>query len=721
MTTETRTEEWFLEALESEQPPASEMIAAVTDLYARGDTAHADEWVEMSLEALGRKDDAEGALRMTGLWLEQHAGEEGIRGKCREAVSKAFRSRLDTVFVKACGLKGNEVPVEESLGRLGVLKKLVPGAYCLDKTWGFGVVRNVDDFYGKITVDFEAKPGHAMSFAYAAETLELVDRNHILAFKHRDPDGMAGMTAENPERAVRLALESFGPMTAGELAELFTQKIFPEDKWKKFWEAARKKLKAEPDVDVPAKRSEPLRLIAPGSKYDEMWLGNFRKERDPGRIVELCSEFLKTGRGLDAGTDERRTLLERLSFAAQGAEKRDPATAARAVLLADEVSDGSAPQPDSVGTVARALLERGPLLEVLAGLPRKSLGKFLGRAGSSGDDVPALTLADILPEAPAGAVDLVVNFLDSSRGADLCDGMLGELALSRNAGPSILLWMCRDMPLASSRTGVPAAEIMAGVIEELEKERSGEQLKAQNSLRNLIARSDWLEAALGMMTPEERKLCMARVKSAALADVSWQRALMGRMVKSYPDLECVLSEISGAEEPEPRARLTSLRSYEARRRDLEKLINETIPQNSREIARARSYGDLRENFEYQAAKDMQRLLFRRQQELKELLEQVKATDFRDVSGDTTGRGTRVILRRPGGKEEEYSILGEWDSEPSLGIIPEGSEIGRALQGRKQGDRVGLPGDSGTEECEIVETGPLSGKVLAWARNAPERE
>ena len=73
------------------------------------------------------------------------------------------------------------------------LYSLSDGTQCHEKTWGFGVVKRVDDFYEKVTVDFDGKRGHQMSFAYAAETLELVDESHILARRHNDPETLAAM------------------------------------------------------------------------------------------------------------------------------------------------------------------------------------------------------------------------------------------------------------------------------------------------------------------------------------------------------------------------------------------------------------------------------------------------------------------------------------------------------------------------------------------------
>ena len=59
-----------------------------------------------------------------------------------------------------------------------------------------------------------------------------------------------------------------------------------------------------------------------------------------------------------------------------------------------------------------------------------------------------------------------------------------------------------------------------------------------------------------------------------------------------------------------------------------------MPQNNRDIAEARSYGDLRENFEYQAAKQQQATLLQRLSVMDADLRQVKGSDFAGAATDT---------------------------------------------------------------------------------------
>ena len=152
---------------------------------------------------------------------------------------------------------------------------------------------------------------------------------------------------------------------------------------------------------------------------------------------------------------------------------------------------------------------------------------------------------------------------------------------------------------------------------------------------------------------------------------------------------------------------------------------ETIPENSREIATARSYGDLRENFEYQAAKDRQRQLMQRQKELEQDLKEVQGTDFAEQSAaDRVGPGTCARLAGPDGCEHRVCILGEWDRDEALGIVACGSALAKALEGARSGDTVETPGgfDSAQAEggahipCRVLSVENPPPEVHEWIRS-----
>jgi transcription elongation factor GreA len=159
----------------------------------------------------------------------------------------------------------------------------------------------------------------------------------------------------------------------------------------------------------------------------------------------------------------------------------------------------------------------------------------------------------------------------------------------------------------------------------------------------------------------------------------------------------------GGEEEKQEALIVSWSSLERRKKEYEELVNKKIPENSKDISIARSYGDLRENFEYKSAKEMQAVLLRRKAELEQMLSAARGTAFEDPDTSQVGIGTVVTLEElPEGTRSEYMILGAWDSDPEKHVLSYQTAIGQALLGKKPGEEADLTTDHGPRHVRILQ-------------------
>src|SRR5207248_569899 len=184
---------------------------------------------------------------------------------------------------------------------------------------------------------------------------------------------------------------------------------------------------------------------------------------------------------------------------------------------------------------------------------------------------------------------------------------------------------------------------------------------------------------------------MRRLQLSPLFDELTKRSLLARIVKVYPELE---SMITGVEGPEKAAALiVSWSSLEKRKAEYEELVKVKIPENTKEIALARSYGDLSENFEFRAAKQMQSVLMRRKAQLEDMLHNARGTSFENPDTSRVSLGTTVSVRNMDTDQEEtFTILGAWDGDPARHIISYQTTIAQALLGRRAGEIVTLTMD-----------------------------
>jgi transcription elongation factor GreA len=121
----------------------------------------------------------------------------------------------------------------------------------------------------------------------------------------------------------------------------------------------------------------------------------------------------------------------------------------------------------------------------------------------------------------------------------------------------------------------------------------------------------------------------------------------------------------------------------------------------KEIAEARSHGDLSENAEYHAAKEKQSHVEGRITQVEHWIATAEVIDVSRLSGDRVVFGATVQLTdSQSGDEVQYRIVGELEADLKLGKISVTSPIARALIGKSEGDVVKVRAPGGEREYEI---------------------
>ena len=120
------------------------------------------------------------------------------------------------------------------------------------------------------------------------------------------------------------------------------------------------------------------------------------------------------------------------------------------------------------------------------------------------------------------------------------------------------------------------------------------------------------------------------------------------------------------------------------------------------IKEARGFGDLSENSEYDEAKNEQGKLYSRIAELEELLRTATFVDDTAVSTDTVAVGTVVrVLDEEFNEEDEYTLVGFTEADPTKLFISQESPIGEALVGKRVGDRVDVKTPGGIVKMKVL--------------------
>jgi transcription elongation GreA/GreB family factor len=714
-------EEWFLSAVESKPLPTEQMLAVLEDMGGLN-AGSADGLAELMQDALAESDDQPAMLHLMELRCGWTGDTPEFRRVCKKAVKPVFSTRLGKAFVKNAGF-GDKIAPSECIRRLKVLSKLEKGTLCYEKTWGFGTVKRVDDFYERVTIDFINKPGHEMSMAYASETLELISNDHLLARLHGEPEALKTMLKEDPAEVVRITLRSYGAMNVLDLKDRLVDEVMPESDWKSFWDAARKPLKKDIMVHIPAKRADPITLLSSPDEHLEQQFSGLSALRDPESIIAKVDALDADGAFKDLGGENAVILGDRLGFAIWGAEGRHPDLMARALLMSYRY--GVVSEEGTIGerrTSARetleALLDSKVLPAALTKLPVRSVSGLLELASKELPDVLAERLIALLSKLSISVVTESIMWIEKiDHEQDLIEFIDGVLA-ERKASPALMLWILRNIEKVEGWGHSDRAELLRQGFDAIEWPDAGEQLRAQHQIRGLFESGSWFAEKMQILSPEQRVVMLNLVQSCRGWEEADKRGVLAGIIKKYPELHQAVG--AGAEVvEESKGRFTSWRTYRERKEQFKKLTEIEIPENAREIAVARSYGDLRENAEYKYAKEHQRILYLRRDEMEADINAVKGHDFSGRSIEHAGMGTIVTIMRPDACEERFCILGEWDRDEELNIISNLSRLAQMLDGHSVGEKVKLPADEGDELCEIVAIEELDDAVRAWLGDKAE--
>ncbi len=120
------------------------------------------------------------------------------------------------------------------------------------------------------------------------------------------------------------------------------------------------------------------------------------------------------------------------------------------------------------------------------------------------------------------------------------------------------------------------------------------------------------------------------------------------------------------------------------------------------IGEAKSFGDLSENSEYDAAKLKESQLEAKILEYEAKIKMAKIIDKSSIDTSVVGVGCKVTVYDEDFEEEvEYKIMGATESDPASGMISNQSPVGKALLGAKVGDTVNVKTPGGTCTFKVL--------------------
>jgi transcription elongation GreA/GreB family factor len=541
----------------------------------------------------------------------------------------------------------------------------------------------VDTVFAQFTIDFVGRPGHRMDLSFAAESLKPIAQDHIYARKASDPEALRRIAATDHLELVKIVLNSFGGRaTADQIQQVLVPDVISDD-WRKWWDAAKREMKKSGHFQVPLKKTDPVIYQVREIMLQDRLLEDFRNAKGLKARIAVATEIHKNLPDMTDKTAAATEVISALNSEIPSYQRTQPAVALEAVFARDDLHEASG-VPRAEGQLdATAIwandVKLGAVMELMPSTKhRRTLETF---KAAHPDDWHQTLLAHMNLMPAKLCKEFAGLLIHENRFIELKE-TLARLISQHMASSELLLWLAKDRN--DSFADILGPEVFRAMLTAIERDQFNE--RKSNRLRDYIMDDqELLVELIGSADLDIIKDLTRALQLSPSFDDMDKRSLLARIVKSYPAIQ---SLISGEASRQEANLVVSWKSLERRKDEYKELVEKKIPANSREIAIARSYGDLRENHEYKAAKEMQKLLMKRKGELETQLVRARGTDFANTRTDVVSIGTIVAATDlESGTAERFTILGAWDTEPESGIISYLTPVAQALIGKKVGDEV----------------------------------
>ncbi len=596
------------------------------------------------------------------------------------------------------------------------LEAMQPGSYCMHRSFGFGQIQSFDAVECRLVIDFEnGKPGHRMDPAFCVDKLEILADSNVLVRKRTEPDVIEEMIKKRPVDVVAEVLSSFPEQQANptEIEGILGRLL--EDKFKKWWTATKKLLVKDARIGVPARKTDPYVLRDEPLKPEEEILEEFYLVKRPKRKILIAEKLYQISDDVQIIADRLPDIFDNLTKEIQTtARGLSHAERLHGVWVRNDLARHLHEDPEQIEPTSKSLiLEADDIPELAAEIPTGYQKRFLDLVSRVYPDVWQQKIMDIMRNSSGKMTHEAISFLCERGESELVQRSLEKWLAEQSIKGPVLHWIIKNRnsrKFASIVNGLISTRFLSAVLYAIDHEA------LQNTGNKRIVLADVLSDDLelipdmleGASDEVARDLAQSLMLNQGFEDLT-KKSLLARFIKLFPSIQ---SLITGESEETAEQLIVSQKSLDLRKAEYDELINVRIPENKKAIEVAKEHGDLKENSEYKMARQDNETLMARKAQLEVDFARCRVSDFSDVTAELIGVGSIVTLSQESGEQQEYAILGAWDSAPEKNILSYKTPLGQALVGKRQGDVAETQIDNNKESWKIE-------KIVRWIDSGRE--
>jgi transcription elongation GreA/GreB family factor len=530
---------------------------------------------------------------------------------------------------------------------------------------GAGVITELNPDLGICRLDFEKDKRVSVPLGAAAKFLVPLPQGHVLREKFTDSEALRKSAKDSPPEFFARILQSFGrPMVMSEVRDAVIG-IVPEEKWSSWWTNARK----NPRIVTSGTGAKATYAFAGSSSDAEAAVRRDFDRSDVKMKLDLARKHSSRSQEI---ADYFSTALATEA----GRMARTDAAMAWQILTTLEGLPGKYTAP-----VEPASLLSGPMASrTVAGITDKALReKALVLVREHHPDWPKVYGEVFFLDQEPRILSAIMAALEDAQQTDISSRLVDETLRYPRRHPHAFFWYVKRLNDEETVGDRANYTLLFQILDALtHDEFSGVRAR----LKDLFEKGGLAVRIVMSQDNEEqaRKLVETLDRYGALEEYRREIVKQAALMK-FPTLR----------EPQQEPVYATAESLEKKRAELLHLRNVEIPANSKALQAAREMGDLRENFEYKAARARAEYLSARVGELAGEISRVRVLDPAQLDTSVVRVGTKVELSN-GEVHRDVTILGPWESDPERGVYSNQSEVAGKLMGHAVGDIVTFMGN-----------------------------
>jgi transcription elongation factor GreA len=641
-----------------------------------------------------KQGDIDTAIGLLKIILQYDEKDALARKEITECFQQKYanHSQLEE-YIRISNLSQNWRNVHEAITDFEKHIAFDKGNFVFHRTWGIGRIARVQG--DEIAIDFAKKREHSMSLKMAVNALQTISKNHIWVLKAtQKKEKLHERVKDDPVWALKMVIRSFNnTCDIKRIKAELVPSILSAGEWTTWSIKAREILKTDPSFGVSPENIDLFTVRDRPISIEEKLFNEFKAERNFfERVITIRSFVAQKEVELDS-----EYFTEMFAYFTGYLRSKGPVTeqvVASYLLVKDLV--GRYPH---LGTgLSLNFIE---IFEDIEDVPAlflclkdvKSKEEFLHHIQLFVPSWPDIYVKLF----PYALVNSIINNLKKEGYEDKLIAMTQycfENYRDRREFRDAVVWILKNLKdepwfaktgISLEREIIVLIHILNITFREIENHRDTvENRKINKQVYAILFKDDVAGAFIEQGDPDTIIRIYTLIEDVKDLDPVDKLALRNRILQKYPsfkffgDTEKVVIS---------RGLMVTMGMYEAKQRQLARIMEVEVPANSKEIAFALSLGDLRENAEYKAAKEKQEILNSTVAKLKDEIERAQLFDPGTINTNRVSFGTKVTLvNESDGSNEEFTILGPWESDPENRIISYLSPFGLAILNKKMGEK-----------------------------------